>query len=207
MPAEKETLFMKIRALLTATALCLAGPAFAQGKAPAAKEKAAAKKEEKAATKPEAAAGATANVDVKDAKGQSLGSVTLTETPHGVLVKGSLSNIPPGEHAIHIHQTGKCEAPAGAAAFTTAGGHLNPAKKKHGVLAAEGKHEGDLPNLYVNTDGKVQFDFFAHGLKMKDVQDQDGAAIVVHATADDYKSDPAGNAGDRIACGLVEAQK
>ncbi|QRK13266.1 superoxide dismutase family protein [Archangium violaceum] len=192
---------MKIRALLTATVLCFAGPALAQGKAPTAKEKAAAKKEEKAATKTGAAAGATA--DVKDAKGQSVGTVTLTETPHGMLVKGSLSNIPPGEHAIHIHQTGKCEAPA----FTSAGGHLNPAKKKHGVLAAEGKHEGDLPNLYVNADGKVQFDFFAHGLAMKDVQDQDGAAIVVHATADDYKSDPAGNAGDRIACGLVQAQK
>jgi Cu-Zn family superoxide dismutase len=200
---------MKTRALLTAAVLCLAGPALAQGKAPAAKEKAATKKDETAAKKDEktaemanAAGGATATADVMDAKGASLGQVTLTETPHGILVKGSLANLPPGEHAIHIHETGKCEAP-----FKTAGGHLNPDKKKHGILASEGQHEGDLPNLYVGADGKAQFDFFAHGLKLKDLQDADGAAVVVHATADDYKTDPAGNAGDRIACGLVQAQK
>lgn len=197
---------MKTRALLTAAVLCLAGPAFAQGKAPAAKEKAAAKKEEAAAKKDEkaatAAAGATARAELKDQKGQSLGEVTLTETPHGILIKGTLSNVPAGEHAIHIHEAGKCEAP-----FQTAGGHLNPNKKKHGVLVAEGKHEGDLPNLHVGADGKVQFDHFAHGLKLKDVQDQDGAAVVVHASADDYKSDPAGNAGDRIACGVVQVQQ
>ncbi|OJT27721.1 superoxide dismutase [Archangium sp. Cb G35] len=204
MPAVKETSFMKTRALLTAAVLCLAGPAFAQGKSPAAKEKAAAKKDEAAAKKDEkaAAAGATAKAELKDQKGQSVGEVTLTETPHGVLIKGSLSNIAPGEHAIHIHEAGKCEAP-----FQTAGGHLNPNKKKHGVLAAEGKHEGDLPNLHVGADGKVQFDAFAHDLKLKDVQDQDGAAVVVHAGVDDYKSDPAGNAGDRIACGVVQVQK
>lgn len=195
---------MKTRALLTAAVLCLAGPAFAQGKSPAAKEKAATKKDEAAAKKDEkaAAAGATAKAELKDQKGQSVGELTLTETPHGILIKGSLSNMPPGEHAIHIHEVGKCEAP-----FQSAGGHLNPAKKKHGILAAEGKHEGDLPNLYVGADGKVQFDAFAHDLKMKDVQDQDGAAVVVHAGVDDYKSDPAGNAGDRIACGIVQVQK
>jgi superoxide dismutase, Cu-Zn family len=189
---------MKTRALLTAAVLCLAGPAFAQGKAPAAKEKAATKKEEKAAEK---AAGATARAELKDQKGQSVGEVTLTETPHGVLINGTLSNLPAGDHAIHIHEAGKCEAP-----FKTAGGHLNPSKKKHGILAAEGKHEGDLPNLHVGADGKVQFDQFSHGLMMKDVQDADGAAVVVHASADDYKTDPAGNAGDRIACGAVMKQ-
>ncbi|WPB79287.1 superoxide dismutase family protein [Archangium violaceum] len=190
---------MKTRALLTAAVLCLAGPAFAQGKAAAKKDEAAAKKDEKAHA---AAAGATAKAELKDQKGQSVGELTLTETPHGILIKGSLSNIPPGEHAIHIHEVGKCEAP-----FQTAGGHLNPAKKKHGILAAEGKHEGDLPNLHVGADGKVQFDAFAHDLKLKDVQDQDGAAVVVHAGVDDYKSDPTGNAGDRIACGVVQVQK
>ncbi|WP_199242852.1 superoxide dismutase family protein [Vitiosangium sp. GDMCC 1.1324] len=200
---------MKTRALLTAAVLCLAGPALAQGKAPTTKEKAppkkeetAPKKEEKPAEAPQAAAGATATADVKDQKGQSLGQVTLTETPHGVLVKGSLANLPPGEHAIHIHETGKCEAP-----FKTAGGHLNPSKKKHGILAPEGKHEGDMPNLHVEADGKVQFDFFAQDLTLADVLDADGSAVVVHATADDYKSDPAGNAGDRIACGVVQAPK
>ena len=191
---------MKTRALLTAAVLCLAGPAFAQGKAPAAKEKATAKKEEKAATQ-EAAKGGAARAELKDQKGQALGTVTLTETPHGTLVKGTLSNLPAGEHAIHLHEKGQCEAP-----FTTAGGHHNPNKKKHGVLVAEGKHEGDLPNLYAGADGKAQFDFFAHGLTLKSLADPDGSALVVHAGPDDYKSDPAGNAGDRIACGVVTPQ-
>jgi superoxide dismutase, Cu-Zn family len=166
---------MKTRALLTAAALCLAGPAFAQAEAPA-----------------------TVRAEMKDQKGQSWGDVTLTETPHGTLMKGTLSNIPPGEHAIHIHETGKCEAP-----FATAGGHLNPASKKHGILAAEGKHGGDLPNLHAGAEGKLQFDFFAHDLRLRDIEDQDGAAVVIHAGVDDYQSDPAGNAGDRIACGIV----
>jgi superoxide dismutase, Cu-Zn family len=186
---------MKTRALLTAAVLCLAGPAFAQGKAPTAK------KEEKATTK-EAAKGATARAELKDQKGQAVGTVTLTETPHGMLVEGTLSNLPAGEHAIHIHETGKCEAP-----FKTAGGHHNPEKKKHGILVAEGQHGGDLPNLNVGADGKVQFDFFAHGLSLKSLADQDGSAVVVHAGPDDYKSDPAGNAGDRIACGVVTQQQ
>lgn len=166
---------MKTRALLTAAVLCLAGPAFAQADAPA-----------------------TVSAEIMDQKGQSWGVVTLTETPHGMLIKGTLANIPLGEHAIHIHETGKCEA-----AFASAGGHLNPANRKHGIFAADGKHGGDLPNLHVGADGKLQFDFFAHDLTLKDIEDQDGAAVIVHAGVDDYQSDPAGNAGDRIACGIV----
>jgi Cu-Zn family superoxide dismutase len=192
---------MKTRALLTAATLCLAGPAFAQGKAPAAQEKAATKKEEKTAAK-EATQGATARAELKDPKGQTVGTVTLTETPHGTLVKGTFSNLPAGEHAFHLHETGQCEPP-----FKTAGGHHNPNKKKHGVLVAEGKHEGDLPNLHVGADGTVRFDFFAHGLTLKRLADADGSAVVVHAGPDDYKSDPAGNAGDRIACGVVTPQQ
>ena len=199
---------MKTRALLTAAILCLAGPAFAQGTTTT-KEKSAIKKAEKSAEKTAAKAaaameGATARAELKDAQGQSVGEVTLTETPHGMLVKGTLSNLPAGsEHAIHIHETGKCDAPD----FKTAGGHLNPKGHKHGIMSAQGKHEGDLPNLHVCADGKVEFDFFSEGLTMKDLEDKDGAAVVVHATGDDYKSDPAGNAGGRIACGLVQAQK
>lgn len=166
---------MKTRSVLTAAVLCLAGPASAHAEAPA-----------------------TVRAEMKDQKGQSWGEVTFTETPHGLLVKGRFSNTPPGQHAIHVHETGKCED-----AFATAGGHLNPTRKKHGVLVAEGKHGGDLPNLHVGAEGKVQFDYFAHDLKLRDIEDQDGAAVIVHAGADDYQSDPAGDAGNRIACGIV----
>lgn len=182
---------MKTQALLTAAALALAVPALAQSPK-------AAKPPE---TKPqEMKAADTAKATLQDAKGQPMGDVTLEQTPHGVLIRGTLSNLPAGVHAIHIHEAGKCEGPE----FKTAGGHFNPHKKAHGMLNPQGKHEGDLPNLTVGQDGKVQFEFFANqGLTVKSLQDTDGAAVVVHAKADDYKTDPAGDAGGRIACGVV----
>jgi Cu-Zn family superoxide dismutase len=182
---------MKTHALLTVAALALAVPALAQSPK-------ATKPQE---TKPqEMKAAEAAKATLQDAKGQPVGDVTLEQTPHGVLIRGTLSNLPAGVHAIHIHETGKCEGPE----FKTAGGHFNPGKKAHGMMNPNGKHEGDLPNLTVGQDGKVQFEFFANqGLGVKSLQDTDGAAVVVHAKADDYKTDPAGDAGGRIACGVV----
>ncbi|RKG89954.1 superoxide dismutase family protein [Corallococcus terminator] len=189
---------MTIRALLIAAALTTT-PALAQDAGtPAAAAPAPAATD--AAKKPAPKPGEMAKAALKDAQGKDVGTVTFEQAPTGVLVKGTLSNLPAGEHAIHIHETGKCDAPD----FKTAGGHFNPTKKQHGVLAAKGKHEGDLPNLYVPADGKVQFDFFAQGLKVKSMFDKDGSAVVVHATKDDYHTDPAGDAGGRIACGLAE---
>lgn len=177
---------MKTHALLTVAALALAVPALAQSPK---------------ATKPqETKAAEPAKATLHDAKGQAVGDVTLEQTPHGVVIRGTLSNLPAGTHAIHIHEAGKCEGPE----FKTAGGHFNPGKKAHGMMNPKGKHEGDLPNLTVGQDGKVQFEFFANqGLSVKSLQDADGAAVVVHAKADDYKTDPAGDAGGRIACGVV----
>jgi Cu-Zn family superoxide dismutase len=189
---------MKSSALLTAAALLFAAPALAQKATPAAK------KDEKPAMPAPAATEMkpmeTAKASLKDAKGQPVGDVTLEQTPHGVLIKGTLMNLPAGAHAIHIHETGKCEGPE----FKSAGGHFNPGHKMHGMLSTGGKHEGDLPNLSAAQDGKVQFEFFANdGLTVQSLLDADGSAIVVHAKADDYKTDPAGDAGGRIACGTV----
>ena len=139
---------------------------------------------------------------LKDRQGRSVGTVTVTETPHGLLVRGGVEGLPPGTHAIHFHETGKCEAP-----FTTAGAHFNPAHKAHGLLSPAGPHGGDLPNLVVPASGKLDFELFAPGLSLASgpgaVLDADGTALVIHAKADDYTSQPAGDSGDRIACGVL----
>ena len=144
----------------------------------------------------------TAKADLKDAQGQSVGTVTLTDTPHGVLMHVVLTSAPEGVHAFHVHATGKCEAP-----FTTAGGHFNPTNKQHGAENAMGMHAGDMPNITVPAGGKLTFDVLNHDVTLKaganSLMDADGSALMLHAAADDYKGDPAGNAGARIACGVV----
>jgi Cu-Zn family superoxide dismutase len=139
---------------------------------------------------------------LKDRQGRTVGTVTVTETPHGLLVRGTVEGLPPGPHAIHFHETGKCEPP-----FASAGGHFNPAQKTHGVLSPGGPHAGDLPNLMIPASGKLDFEIFAPGLSLSTgpgaVLDADGTALVVHAKADDHLSQPAGDSGDRIACGVL----
>ena len=143
-----------------------------------------------------------AKADIKDAQGQTIGTATLTETPHGVLIHTILTKAPAGTHAFHIHQTGACVAP-----FTTAGGHFNPAMKQHGITNPMGMHAGDMPNIEVPASGQLTFDVLASGVTLaagpNSVFDADGSALVLHQTGDDYKSDPAGNAGGRIACGVI----
>ena len=147
----------------------------------------------------------TATAGIKDGKGQSVGQAKFTATKGGVQMSVTVMNLGSGVHAIHIHQAGMCEAPG----FTTAGGHFNPANKKHGMENPEGHHAGDLPNMTVGADGKGTFKTTIHDVTLAGDSDASlfhagGTSVVIHAVADDMKTDPAGNAGARIACGVIQ---
>ncbi|MFA6267588.1 MAG: superoxide dismutase family protein [Pseudolabrys sp.] len=146
----------------------------------------------------------TASAPLKDPQGKEIGSANLTQTPRGVLINLSVKGLPPGEHAFHVHAVGKCEAP-----FTSAGGHFNPDHKKHGLMAAEGAHAGDMPNLHIPQSGDLTVEVLNAGItlekdKPNSVYDADGSALIIHAGTDDYKTDPTGEAGGRIACGVIQ---
>ena len=150
------------------------------------------------------AAAQTAKAVVKNADGATIGSIDLSQVSDGVLVKLSVKGLPPGEHAFHVHAVGKCEPP-----FTSAGGHFNPDNKKHGMMSAEGHHAGDMPNLIVPASGEVAVEIVNTAVtlekgKPNSLYKPDGTAFVIHAAADDYKTDPTGNAGGRIGCAVVE---
>ncbi len=144
-------------------------------------------------------------IEIKNASGASIGTAYLKQTKDGVVVKLSLKDLPPGVHAIHFHETAKCEPPA----FTSAGGHFNPTHKHHGLENPEGPHAGDMPNITVGPKGKFKGTVtnprvvLGDGSAPNSLYANGGTALVIHAKADDYKSDPAGNAGARIACGVI----
>jgi Cu-Zn family superoxide dismutase len=149
-----------------------------------------------------AVAGGSATASLKDASGNEVGKAALTETPSGVLVRLDLTGVPKGEHALHFHAVGKCEPPD----FKSAGPHFNPGEHKHGLENPEGPHAGDMPNLHVPGDGKLSLEVLNPAVTLSGksaLLDDDGSALVLHAAADDYRTDPAGNAGDRIACGVI----
>jgi Cu-Zn family superoxide dismutase len=143
------------------------------------------------------------HVDLADAKGNNVGMVMISPAKGGgVSIDLDLKGLPPGEHALHFHAVPKCEAP-----FTSAGGHFNPGAKKHGSANPEGPHAGDMPNFTVDAKGNAKTTIVNKNVTMgsepNSIFAAGGTAIMVHAAADDMKTDPSGNAGDRIACGAI----
>lgn len=146
------------------------------------------------------AGGARAVAMLRTAANVDVGRATVTEVAGGLRVTIDAMAMPPGLHGAHIHMTGRCDAPD----FTTAGGHWNPTARQHGSMNPQGKHEGDLPNLMIGSDGRGTLGAVIPDATMAGLLDTDGAALIVHAAPDDLMTEPSGNSGARIACGVFQ---
>ncbi|TQR17297.1 superoxide dismutase family protein [Psychrobacillus soli] len=144
-------------------------------------------------------------VSLINTEGKEIGQATLTEHAKGVHILLQAKDLTPGVKAIHFHETAICEKPE----FTTAGAHFNPTHKEHGFQNPKGYHAGDLPNIEVDKDGTVELETVSQAVvltaeKSNSLLDADGSAIIIHENADDYKTDPSGNSGNRIVCGEIK---
>ena len=143
------------------------------------------------------------NAILMDPDGKQIGNVAISELAHGLRIFAQAGNVPPGVHAFHIHETGQCEPPD----FESAGDHYNPTGKQHGWDNPEGPHAGDFANVHVHEDGRLAVEYFTNAVTLGEGEttlfDDDGSAVVLHEGPDDYQTDPAGHAGNRIACGVI----
>ena len=150
---------------------------------------------------PHAAAADTAAGAIFDADGAEIGMVRLVDQPSGTTsITIEASGFDEGVHAVHLHEVGACDAPD----FESAGGHI-PGDAEHGVGVEGGPHPGDLPNAHVQSDGVIAVEYFNDRITVADLLDDDGSALIVHTGADDYESQPSGDAGGRLACAVIEA--
>jgi superoxide dismutase, Cu-Zn family len=145
----------------------------------------------------------TARAELRDGKGQAVGTATLSQVGSAVRVVIEAQGLPPGLKAVHVHEFGKCEPPG----FASAGDHFNPTGRQHGQLNPAGPHAGDLPNITVGPDGHGRQESTTERLTLlvgpTSVFDNDGSALVIHGAPDDFRTDPTGNSGARIACGVI----
>nr|BAL56409.1 Cu/Zn superoxide dismutase [uncultured Acetothermia bacterium]BAL59491.1 Cu/Zn superoxide dismutase [Candidatus Acetothermum autotrophicum] len=153
------------------------------------------------------AVGERAVATLRDAEGKVLGVALFVQESQGVRISVTVKGLSSGEHGIHIHSVGKCEPPD----FLSAGPHFNPTNKKHGLNNPEGPHAGDLPNLVVNEDGSAVYEHVTNLVTLTPGElslfDEDGSALVIHAGPDDQSTDPAGNSGARVLCGVITPMK
>ena len=145
----------------------------------------------------------TARAELRSTSGQAVGTASFTQVGGVVRVVVEVQGLPRGAHGVHVHAVGKCDPPS----FESAGPHFNPVNRQHGALNPQGAHAGDLPNLEVGGDGKGRLEstteLMSIGSGTTSIFDADGAALIVHAAPDDFKTDPTGNSGARIACGVI----
>ena len=183
---------VQVRKLIVPTAILVMGLAACGSPEPA---------EETADTAIPTEAPTRATATLQTADGAAAGTATATQVGDTVTISLNATGLPPGEHGVHVHATGSCEPPT----FESAGGHWNPASEMHGLEDPPGQHAGDMPNLTVAEDGTGTLEYQLVGGTFEGLMDADGSAFIVHAGPDDQTTDPSGNSGDRIACGVFTA--
>jgi superoxide dismutase, Cu-Zn family len=144
-----------------------------------------------------------ARAELRNPGGQVVGNATFTQVGNAVRVLLEVQGLPPGAKGVHVHAVGKCDGPD----FASAGDHFNPQGRQHGALNPQGPHGGDLPNITIAADGKGRLESTTELMSLvggpSGVFDADGSAIIVHGAPDDFRTDPTGNSGARIACGVI----